>query len=112
MRDDQGVVQLWTIAPVGGEPRQLTKNSKPISSAFTWSPDGKQIAHVMDNSVCLTDAATGKTARITERSSDADAPRPEAVVFSPDGGHVAYVRNVESGAGKWNQIFIARTLGP
>jgi WD40 repeat protein len=112
MRDDHGLVQLWTIAPSGGEPRQLTRNAHSISSAFTWSPDAKQIAHAMDNSVCLTDVATGKTTRLTARSSDADAPRPEAVVFSPDGGHVAYVRNVESGAGRWNQIFIARTLGP
>jgi len=31
-----------------------------IASAFTWSPDGRQVAHVLDNSVCVTDVASGQ----------------------------------------------------
>ncbi|HLA50576.1 MAG TPA: DUF3748 domain-containing protein, partial [Thermodesulfovibrionia bacterium] len=65
MKDKDGIVQLWTISPNGGEPLQITHNSWSIASAFTWSPDGSYIAHVMDNSVAMTEVATGKTFRLT-----------------------------------------------
>lgn len=106
MKDDDGVAQLWTISSNGGPPAQLTRNPWPIASAFTWSPDGKRIAHVMDNSVCVTDAATGATTRLTPRSDDANAPRPEACVFSPEGTQIAFARQVPSPDAPANQIFV------
>ncbi|MGA2499721.1 MAG: DUF3748 domain-containing protein [Tepidisphaeraceae bacterium] len=116
MKDDDGIVQLWTIAPAGGRPRQLTHNFRPIASAFSWSPDGNYIAHIMDNSVCLTDAKSGQTHRLTQPGrgagalagtgsgvpTGASAPLPEACVFSPDGRHIAFVRQVDG----WNQLFV------
>jgi dipeptidyl aminopeptidase/acylaminoacyl peptidase len=106
MQDEEGVTQLWTISPNGGAPRQMTRNSLPVASAFTWSPNGKWLAHVMDDSVCVTDADSGRTTRLTERGQGRVAPRPEACVFSPDGGKIAFVRQVEE-AGRWsNQIFV------
>lgn len=107
MKDDAGVVQFWTISPLGGSPVQVTHNAWDVASAFSWSPDGRFIAHAMDNSVFVTDVATGQGVRLTPRSSDADAPRPEACVFSPDGRKVAYVRTVRTGSARHNQIFVA-----
>src|SRR6185369_5777205 len=89
MKDDIGVVQLWTISPSGGEPAQLTRNPQSIASAFSWSPDGRHIAHIMDASVCTTEVATGQTVRLTERAAEENAPRAEACVFSPDGKKIA-----------------------
>ncbi len=106
MKDEAGIVQLWTVPPHGGPPRPLTRNARPVASAFTWSPDGRWIAHVMDNSVCVTDAATGVTTRLTPRSDDARAPRPEACVFSPDGRSIAFVRRVPSPDAPANQICV------
>lgn len=106
MKDDAGVVQMWTVSPNGGEVMQLTRNRHSIASAFTWSPDGRLIAHAMDNSVCITDAATGATRRLIPRCDDATAPRPEACVFSPDGRRVAYVRRVPSPVEPANQVFV------
>ena len=106
MADEEGIVQIWTVSPAGGEPRQLTRNPWPIGSAFTWSADGQCLAHVMDNSVCLTDANTGATRRLTKRFEEAVAPRPEACVFSRDGHQIAYVRRVPEGAVLSNQIFV------
>jgi hypothetical protein len=106
MKDDAGVAQLWTVSPNGGPMRQVTRNRWSIASAFTWSPDGKQIAHVMDNSVCVTEVASGQTHRLTARTEDGNAPRPEACVFSPDGKKVAYVRRVREGGQLANQIFV------
>jgi dipeptidyl aminopeptidase/acylaminoacyl peptidase len=65
MKDDDGVVQLWTVSPNGGPPRQLTRNEQPVSGTFTWSPNGERIAYVMDNSVCATETASGRTLRLT-----------------------------------------------
>jgi Tol biopolymer transport system component len=86
--------------------RQLTHNEYPIESAFTWRPDGRAIACVAGGRVCQLDAATGSTAPLTEESNPADNPRSEAVVYSPDGSAIAFVRPVKSGDETFNQIFV------
>ena len=96
MRDDGGVVQLWTVSPNGGEPGQVTHNEFDVASAFTWSPNGKFVAYVADNSVFVSEVASGKSFRLTTRSDDAAAPRPQACVFAPDGKRIAFVRPVEN----------------
>jgi Tol biopolymer transport system component len=105
MKDDAGIVQLWTVSPNGGPPVQVTRNPWSIASTFTWSPDGRQLAHVMDNSVCVTDVASGKTHRLTARTDDSTAPRAEACVFSPNGKKLAYLRPVAESGQLSNQIF-------
>lgn len=109
MKDDEGVVQLWTVSPNGGAPLQVTRNPWSVASAFTWSSNGRWVAHVLDNSVCVTEVETGRTRRLTPRSEDAAAPRPEACVFSPDGRWIAYGRRVPSPDGPANQVFV---VGP
>ncbi len=106
MKDEAGVAQFWTISPTGGSPRQITRNSWPVASAFTWSPDGRQIAHVMDNSVCITDVTTGQTRRLTARTDDGSAPRAEACVFSPDGKKIAFMCRLPSPREFANQICV------
>jgi len=105
LRDDEGIVQLFTVAPAGGEPRQLTR-AAGIASAFTWSPDGRSIACVIDGSVCLVDAESGDVTLLTPPIRDGLPPRPEACVFSPDGGRIAFTRCVPHGSGVFNQIFV------
>jgi hypothetical protein len=106
MRDDVGAAQIFTVHPAGGEPRQVTSVPAGIASAFSWSPDGQRIACVIDGSVCLVDAESGATARLTPPVHDASAPRPEACVIAPDSRQIAYVRTVASRDGRpWNQIF-------
>jgi Tol biopolymer transport system component len=106
MKDEEGIVQLWTVSPLGGQPRQLTRNNDGIASAFTWSPDGRHIAHLMDGSVCVTSGETGTTNRLTTPMVGDHAPRPEACVFSPDGKRIAYVCPVPDHGVNWNQIFV------
>lgn len=109
MKDEAGVVQIWIVSPEGGDLTQLTHNTTDISSAFTWTPDGRHIAHVMDGSVCLTKLADGTTARLTEKVDGPSAPRPEACVVSPDGKSIAYVRTLKDASGSHNQIFVVPT---
>ena len=103
MMDEAGVVQLWLVPPRGGVLRQITRNPSGIASAFTWSPDGRAIAHVMDGGVCVTDVASGATRRLTP--ANAAPALPFACVFSPDGRDIAFMRSVANGGGAFTQIF-------
>lgn len=106
MRDDSGVLQLWTITPRGDGTRQLTTNPVAIESAFSWSPDGASIACVVGGRVCEIDSESGTTHYLTG-VADARGPlRPEACVYSPDGSHIAYLRSVPCERGLCNQIFV------
>jgi hypothetical protein len=106
MRDDTGIIQLWTISPNGGDPHQLTRNPFDVASAFSWNRDGTQIAFVADGSIFVSSANSGESTRLTEKTSVHSAPRPEACVFSPDGSRIAYVRSVPHDNATFNQIFI------
>nr|CBX82576.1 Uncharacterized protein yidR [Erwinia amylovora ATCC BAA-2158] len=99
MRDDTGVVQLWTVSPQGGSPRQVTRCASDIQSAFSWHPDGRQLAFVSDNRITLCDVVSGALHRIGERSEA--PPVADAVVFSPDGKRVAFLRDCAG----YRQIF-------
>jgi Tol biopolymer transport system component len=111
MRDEDGVVQLWSVSPNGGEPQQITRNPFDVASAFSWSPDGESVAYIADQSIFVTRVSTGNSERATARHDLNFAPRPEACVFSPDGTMVAYVRPVERDGATWNQIFVLKLPG-
>ena len=101
-KDDDGVVQIFFVSPLGGTIRQVTHNQWPVATPFNWSPDGTAIAYGMDNSIFITDVREGETfgisERMTERSDDKSAPRPFGVVWSNDGKTIAYNRAVPNEA--------------
>ena len=113
MRDEVGMVQLFTVSPCGGEPVQVTRDEWSVASSFSWSPDGRQIAYVADSSVFIVDVAGGASMRLTDRLV-ASQPRPEACVFSPDGRRIAFMRSVagrstqhgDPAAEVHNQLFV------
>lgn len=91
MKDDSGIVQFWTVDRSDGEPRQITHSPHPMASAFTWHPDGRRVAIIVDGSVSTIDTDIGVVTCLTQKSDD--SPRPEACVFSPDGSRTVFVRN-------------------
>lgn len=103
-KDDAGVVQIWAVSPNGGEPRQITRDPHDVASAISISPNGKSIAYVSDFSLFLVEIASGNSIRLTARSPQSP-PRPEAVVFSQHGHSIAFLRTVENGTAKHNQLF-------
>lgn len=105
MKDDSGVVQIYTVSPNGGAISQLTKNSFSVNSTLGWSPDGKRIAYAGNDSVYVTDASSGVTTQVAPQ----DASRPVlflAADFSPSGKSIAYVRVIKTGGVDRNQIFV------
>jgi hypothetical protein len=99
LADQQGVIQLWTVSPNGGKPRQVTHLSHSIQSAFSWHPHGNAIAFICDNSVMHCDVVSGNCQRLTDPGRG--APSGDAVVWSPDGRQIAYMRDVNG----WRQLF-------
>jgi Tol biopolymer transport system component len=77
----------------------VTQLASSIQSAFSWHPQGGAISFICDNSVMRCEMATGKCTRLTPRSDQ--APSGDAVVWSPDGEKIAYMREVDG----WRQLF-------
>ncbi|MEZ3501546.1 DUF3748 domain-containing protein [Pantoea sp. KPR_PJ] len=99
MADEQGVVQLWTVSPNGGTPRQITRLSHAVQSAFSWHPQGDAVAFVSDDRIVRCDISSGACQPLTARH--AQPPSGDAVVWSPDGKQVAFMRDVNG----WRQLF-------
>ena len=102
-RDDEGIVRLFTVGPLGGPPVQVTRGAGSVSSAFTWNPAGDRVACVIDGCVCTVDMRDGTIERLTDAAVRPE-PRPEACVFAPDGRTVAFVRRHRGAGGEHNQI--------
>ncbi|MES2777790.1 MAG: S9 family peptidase [Bacteroidota bacterium] len=91
---------LWLTAADGsGKPRKIT-NTKAGESAYTWSPDSKQIAFVAKREgdevaqVYLLDVTgPGEAQRFTNLSTGAGAPQ-----YSPDGKMLLFTSSVYPGA--------------
>ena len=108
MKDDDGIVHIWTISPHGGDPIQVSHNRWSVQSAFSWSPDGRFIAYAADNSIMVTQVDNGHSVRVTRRFPDSEAPTHLACVFAPDGHRIAYMRPVVSPQGRFHQLFFVR----
>ena len=100
MADEEGIIQLWTLSPQGGEPVQITSLKHSITSVVNWHPSGDYLAFISDNSVMTCEVVTGHCRRVTARS--ARSPDGEAVVWSPDGLSIAFSRIIDG----WRQLFI------
>jgi len=111
-KDDRGAAQIHLISPNGGADRKLTSGARPVESSFNWSPNGRYIAYVKDNSIFVTDTRPGdtfgKSVRLTKRTGDDRKPMPHAVVWSNRGDKIAFCRPIKYGGTAFPQIFIVK----
>jgi len=107
-KDDRGIIQVFLVSPLGGDPVQVTRGDNPIQSTVRWNPNGREIAYVCDNSICICSvekgASFGKAMRMTPKT---DEP-PLSPVWSHDGRTIAYNRLVRHGEKSYCQIFIVK----
>lgn len=99
LADEQDIIQLWSVSPNGGEPRQITRLSSSIQSAFSWHPQGDAVAFICADRVMRCEMADGRCTPLTPVT--AATLSGDAVVWSPDGKQIAYMREVEG----WRQLF-------
>jgi hypothetical protein len=107
-RDDNGIMQVFFVSPVGGEPVQVTRHDRPIQSTVRWSPSGEEICYVCDNSIFVCDvrkgASFGRSRRMTPRTDEA----PTGPVWSHSGGMIAYNRALPNGRKSYKQVLVLR----
>ena len=107
-KDDNGIIQVFFISPLGGEPVQATHQKTSLQSTVRWNPDGEEICYVCDNSVFVCSVGEGpsfgKARRMTPRTEDT----PICPVWSHDGRTIAYNRIVPNGRKSYKQIFVLK----
>lgn len=103
MKDDKGIVQIFSISTLGGTVRQVTHLAHAIQSQFNVSPDGKQLSAVADNSIWLIEIITGNTVRVTEKSQEESAPVGGAL-WSHNGKLLVFNRYIGEGDQRYLQI--------
>ena len=103
MKDDAGVVQIFSVPTTGGEIHQITQLDYSVQAQFNVSPDGNQLSVVADNSIWLVETVSGRLTRITERARDENAP-VGGVLWSRSGKILVFNRYVTSGEERYLQI--------
>jgi Tol biopolymer transport system component/tRNA A-37 threonylcarbamoyl transferase component Bud32 len=103
-RRNGGVINVWTAALAGGEPKQLTFD-KELMGFPAWSPDGKYIAFQLkrgdDTQVMIMPSEGGAPEQLTF-----DKGLSWIYGFSPDGDKIVFAgfRN-----GYWNVWWVSRS---
>ena len=104
-KDINGILQVFTISPLGGEPLQQTYHESDVQSGVRWHPNGHRICYIWDNSIIIKDLGTDSFQRITAAT---EIP-PTDPIWSHDGNTIAYNRLVIDQSGnKTKQIFIIK----
>lgn len=106
-KDENGIVQVFFVSPLGGEPLQATYHDSSVQSMVRWHPSDNQFSYVCDNSLFLANVSeegnVSDPVRITERS---EAP-PFAHCWSRSGRQIAFNRYVSTGQDSFIQVFLA-----
>lgn len=109
-KDDNEVVQVFSVPTLGGSIRQVTALEHSVQAQFNVSPDGRKLSVISDNSVWMVDVSGGVATRLTERSSDEDAPVGGAL-WSHDGKVLVFNRYAGGHSGRYLQIFKLENSG-
>lgn len=105
-KDENGIVQIYTVSPNGGEPQQISFNEFSVDGPINVSPDDQYISYIADNSVFITNIKTHQSFRLN--AAEKDAYPFGAVIWSNDGKLLAFNRKLKQADGAYYQIFILR----
>ncbi len=104
-KSDDGLVQIYSISPNGGEPEQVSNLSFSPDTMFSLSPDGLWIAFGAGNQLYLLEVESGKTVPLGPSPSQS-SPALSNINWSFSGKKLAYNRKVDGEGGSYFQIFI------
>src|ERR1035437_9219290 len=97
-----GARQIYLMSIRGGYPEQLTATEKPASDP-QWSPDGRRIAFVREDSIWMIDVEGSHQALVTQHPSGNRSPR-----WCADGHQIAFISRRRG----WDQVWLTDALGP
>ncbi|HEY7591236.1 MAG TPA: prolyl oligopeptidase family serine peptidase [Candidatus Limnocylindrales bacterium] len=93
--DAAGARQLFLLPLRGGYPIQLTASDKGVSDP-QWSPDGRRLAYVRDDTIWIIEVDGSRQMRVAGDGPGTSAPR-----WSPDGQRVAFLSRRRGWAQVW-----------
>lgn len=104
-KSDDGIVQLFSISPEGGDRVQVTHNDFSPDTSFSLSPDDRWIVFGFQNQLFLTEVESGKTTAV--------GPAPQAnqsdvcnFNWSYSGQTLVYNKKVREEGGAFFQVFL------
>ena len=103
--DENGIVQIFTISPLGGQPIQQSFHKSDVQSGVRWHPDGKKVCYIWNSSIIVKELGSEKFERLTQSTENP----PADCVWSHDGKTIAFNRHVPDESGKMTkQIFVIK----
>ena len=102
---------IWIVAAVGGEPRQLTHAPAGSPSRHArWSPDGLHIAHDAESGTRVRIISAEDGSLVTETPDFVPISRGGYPCWSPDGSMLAFtargtIWSIESASGTLTQVY-------
>ena len=108
--DQNGVKQVFGIAPAGGSPIQLTNHPTDVQGAVRWSKDNQRILYIWDNSIVLTEVSDRPfEQRVKQITAKSEKPLSN-LVWSNDEKTLAYNRliPIEGKKETKQQIFVVK----
>lgn len=101
--DENGVQQIFTISPLGGQSVQQTFHETDAQSGVRWHPNGNEICYVWDN--CIISKSADGSKEFNKLTVTTDLA-PANLVWSHDSKTIAFNRKVKNEAGiMTKQIF-------
>lgn len=97
-----GARQLFALPLRGGPPRQLTAGARHVSDP-QWSPDGRRLAFVRDDSIWVVEADGSREANVAAHAAGNSMPR-----WSPDGRRLGFVSRRRG----WSQVWTVEAPVP
>ncbi len=107
MRDNQGIVQLASIAVADGSICYLTSLSESIENQIAIDPSGSQISLVSNGRIVLVDLNTGDSATLPALDTNL-CGIPGAVHFLPDGSGLLFHAVPREIDPAWQQLWTLR----
>ena len=103
--DKNGIRQIFTISPLGGEPIQQSFHETDVQSGVRWHPDRQTFCYVWNNSIVIKRLGMDNFTILTQPTDDP----PTDLVWSHDGKTIAFNRSVKDPSGNASkQIFIIK----
>ena len=94
-KDKQGIRQVFTISPIGGEATQITFHETDVEGSVRWHPSGKILFYIHAGSINQCAVGSENFEKRFVQISKPSVPSPTNLVVSHDGKTLAFNRTLQ-----------------
>jgi hypothetical protein len=107
-KDQNGVKQIFTINPIGGEMNQVTFHLSDVEGSVRWHPNGEGLFYIYDQRIFFYQIGSKDFNKGVTQISETSEISPTNLVISHNGKILAFNRIVKSNEQSAKQIFIIK----